>query len=521
MTGYQNNFQSVNPGSGGGGASSFSELSGSLDNTQIPNGEITVAKLNITGTPDGTKFLRDDGTWQSVAGGGEVDFGDLTGTLDVTQVPDGELTIAKTSGLQTALDAKAAATHSHSISDVTGLQTELDNKVETLSDLGLTADATELNYIDGVTSAVQTQLDGKAASSHSHAISDVTGLQDALDDKLESVAFTDLSGTLDNTQISDGEIGVAKLNVTGTPDGTKFLRDDGSWQTVSGGGGSTIDISLTTPGDSDPYFEVSKDGSDNVVIVVGSGSGAPNGGLTWSSSQGSWFFSSGFTSVTIDSNGWAIPSDKSIRFQEPILEGDNYAEIKSYQGGMSGNYTLYMPPALGNEGDVVTLGSAGQLSFTPPTVATRVELGSAATGMTITIPSDTKAYTIAFSAKSAVSSNRLFITFNGDTSETGYTTSQCYNSGASMTFSNGVSNLSTLLQNLLSSGVNGWGTVHVWRFYDGTNTTFFANGHGVYSGGVLISSTWKTVAGDVALTSVSVRSNQTNGLDAGSKIELV
>lgn len=48
------------------------------------------------------------------------------------------------------------------------INTNFDNlntdKVESLSDLGLTADATELNHVDGVTSAIQTQLDGKAAS---------------------------------------------------------------------------------------------------------------------------------------------------------------------------------------------------------------------------------------------------------------------------------------------------------------------------------------------------------------------
>ena len=37
-----------------------------------------------------------------------------------------------------------------------------------LSDLGITATATELNYVDGVTSNIQTQLNGKAASSHTH-----------------------------------------------------------------------------------------------------------------------------------------------------------------------------------------------------------------------------------------------------------------------------------------------------------------------------------------------------------------
>ena len=41
----------------------------------------------------------------------------------------------------------------------------------------------EFGYLNGVTSAIQTQIDGKAATSHGHAISDVTGLQTALDGK--------------------------------------------------------------------------------------------------------------------------------------------------------------------------------------------------------------------------------------------------------------------------------------------------------------------------------------------------
>lgn len=40
--------------------------------------------------------------------------------------------------------------------------------IASLTDLDVTATATELNYVDGVTSAIQTQLDGKAATSHSH-----------------------------------------------------------------------------------------------------------------------------------------------------------------------------------------------------------------------------------------------------------------------------------------------------------------------------------------------------------------
>ena len=48
------------------------------------------------------------------------------------------------------------------------------NTTYTLSSFGVTATATELNYVDGVTSNVQTQLNAKAASSHNHSASNIT-----------------------------------------------------------------------------------------------------------------------------------------------------------------------------------------------------------------------------------------------------------------------------------------------------------------------------------------------------------
>ena len=48
------------------------------------------------------------------------------------------------------------------------------NTTYTLSSFGITATATELNYMDGVTSNVQTQLNGKAASSHNHSAANIT-----------------------------------------------------------------------------------------------------------------------------------------------------------------------------------------------------------------------------------------------------------------------------------------------------------------------------------------------------------
>ena len=52
----------------------------------------------------------------------------------------------------------ASKTHSHALSDVSDV----------------TASADEVNYLSGVTSSIQTQLNGKAASSHNHSASNIT-----------------------------------------------------------------------------------------------------------------------------------------------------------------------------------------------------------------------------------------------------------------------------------------------------------------------------------------------------------
>ena len=70
--------------------------------------------------------------------------------------------------LDTEVSGKADATHNHAIADISGLQSTLDEKAasfhtHTVSEISdLTATATELNYVDGVTSNIQTQLDEKA-----------------------------------------------------------------------------------------------------------------------------------------------------------------------------------------------------------------------------------------------------------------------------------------------------------------------------------------------------------------------
>ena len=71
-----------------------------------------------------------------------------------------------------------------------------------LGSFGITATATELNYVKGVTSAIQTQLNGKSASGHTHsaATTNAAGFMSAADkSKLDGIASGATKITVDST----------------------------------------------------------------------------------------------------------------------------------------------------------------------------------------------------------------------------------------------------------------------------------------------------------------------------------
>jgi hypothetical protein len=83
---------------------------------------------------------------------------DVTATASELNLLDGELITTTelnylagvSSAIQTQLNGKASTSHTHTVANITDL----------------TATATELNYVDGVTSAIQTQLNAKAPTAN-------------------------------------------------------------------------------------------------------------------------------------------------------------------------------------------------------------------------------------------------------------------------------------------------------------------------------------------------------------------
>ncbi|WNM65139.1 hypothetical protein SEA_STAP_24 [Mycobacterium phage Stap] len=135
------------------------------------------------------------------------------------------------------LDDKADLAHDHVLADVTDV-TASASEVNVLD--GITASTAELNYVDGVTSNVQTQLDGKAAASHTHSASDISsGTLDIARIPVGSSGSTVCAGNdsrlsdqrtpLDNSvtlaKIQDGAITNAKINTGAAIAKSKLASD--------------------------------------------------------------------------------------------------------------------------------------------------------------------------------------------------------------------------------------------------------------------------------------------------------
>ncbi len=147
--------------------------------------------------------------------------------------------ISGVTGLQAALDGKAAASHTHNIGDVTGLQGYVDTialkatkvvggTTGNFTTLTITGDLQDSTYSAGsfalvshthsisAVSGLQTALDGKAALSHTHAIADITNLQTTLDGKAASSHTHTISSTTGLQAALDAKLGTGGGTISGS-----------------------------------------------------------------------------------------------------------------------------------------------------------------------------------------------------------------------------------------------------------------------------------------------------------------
>lgn len=167
-----------------------------------------------------TNFLRADGTWAKPPDTNTT-YSNMTGATS---------SAAGKAGLVPAPAAGAATRYLRS--DGTWQVPPDTNTTYTLSSFGITATATELNYMDGVTSNVQTQLNGKAASNHSHstATTSAAGFLRQLNGSTSNFLRGDGTWATPTATVADGSITTAKLAtdaVTAAKIATNAVTADG------------------------------------------------------------------------------------------------------------------------------------------------------------------------------------------------------------------------------------------------------------------------------------------------------
>lgn len=153
---------------------------------------LTLAGTNVTITPDATNdkvtIAVADATTSAKGVVQLIDSVTSTSTTTAATPKNVKAAYDLANTAKTTAEGKANASHTHTVTDITDL----------------TATATELNYMDGVTSNVQAQIDSKAASNHTHSDleSDIADLDERMLRKVSKSGDT-MTGNL-KIQRDDG-----------------------------------------------------------------------------------------------------------------------------------------------------------------------------------------------------------------------------------------------------------------------------------------------------------------------------
>lgn len=143
-------------------------------------------------------------------------------------------------------------------------------------------------------------------------------------DGTPSITATIKSGAVTNSMLA-GSIAISKLSITGTPDGTKYLKDDGSWSTVSpAAAGSTGELQYNNSGVLGASSRIKFNTATNVLLldnVTEVGSSALQGTAAR--------FTSGVSALGLTANGtssaYLFANNNPIVPSQITADQNNYA----------------------------------------------------------------------------------------------------------------------------------------------------------------------------------------------------
>ena len=339
-----------------------------------------------------TYILIYDGTyWQIIGGGGGSSVDELTDLSDVTiTTPTTGQVLRKSAGdwVNAAIEAG-----------------DLPSSIDAAKIADGSVSNTEFQYLNGVTSAIQTQLDGKASSSHNHPASAITSGQLAL---AQGGTGADLSATGGSGQYvkqnsAGGVFTVGAISAGDLPtgiDASKLADGSVSNTELQYLGGVTSDVQtqlnakpnlslLTTAGDI-----VYRDGSGwqrlpigtaGQVLKVNDGATAPEWGTD--ATDGGDLTDLGDVTITTPTTGQFLRKSAGDWINDSIAAGDLPTGIdatKLADGSVSNTELQYINSLTSNAQTQLdakvalsTLTTAGDIAYRNGSTWTRLAIGTA------------------------------------------------------------------------------------------------------------------------------------------------